>query len=63
MVELRKTGESSYNVLVDGRVVGQVWSWHGSWAAKATNGETRHNLKSRKQALGYVEEASRPGGG
>ena len=63
MAELRKTGESSYDVLVDGRTVGQVWNWHGSWAAKATTGETRHNLKSRKQALEYLEKARRPGGG
>ncbi len=58
MAELRKTGESSYDILVDGRVVGQVWSWHGSWAAKA-HGETRFNLKSRKQALEHVEKAHR----
>ncbi len=63
MAELRKTGESSYEVLVDGRTVGQVWSWHGSWAAKAADGETRHNLKSRKQALAYLEKARRPENG
>lgn len=61
MVELRKTGESSYDVLMNGRVVGQVWSWHGTWAAKA-DGETRHNLKSRKRALEHVERVSRTGG-
>lgn len=62
MAEIRKTGESSYDVVVDGRIVGQVWSWHGSWAARA-DGETRHNLKSRKRALEYVEKARRPGNG
>ena len=62
MAELRKTGESSYDVLVDGRTIGQVWNWHGSWAAKAANGKTRHNLKSRKQALQYLEGVRRPGG-
>ena len=62
MTELRKTGESSYDVLVDGRIIGQVWSGHGPGAAKAANGETRHNLKSRKQALRYLEGVRRPGG-
>lgn len=58
MAELRKTGEKSYDVLMDGRAIGQVWNWHGSWAAKV-NGETRYNLKSRKQALEHVEKAHR----
>lgn len=35
MAELRKTGESQYEVLVDGQTVGQVWNWHGSWSAQA----------------------------
>lgn len=60
-MELRKTGESSYEVVVDGRTIGQVWNWHGSWSAKAGTG-TYHNLKSRKQALEYVEKAHRLGG-
>jgi hypothetical protein len=51
---LRKTGESRYEVLVDGEVVGEVWSWHGSWAARA-EGQTYHNHKSRKQAIERVE--------
>ncbi|QIN77897.1 hypothetical protein GBA65_04490 [Rubrobacter marinus] len=54
MAELRKTGESSYDVLVDGRVAGQVWNWHGSWTARAGD-ETLYNLKSRKQAVERVE--------
>jgi hypothetical protein len=53
MMELRKTAESRYEVLVDGRIVGQVWNWHGSWAAQ-TGDETRYNLKSRKLAVEYV---------
>ena len=63
MAELRKTGESSYDVLVDGRTIGQVWSWHGSWAAKADGGKTRHNFKSRKQALEHLEKVRRTGEG
>ena len=63
MAELRKTGESSYDVVEDGRTIGQVWSWHGSWAAKADGGETRHNLKSRKKALEYLKGARRPEAG
>ena len=62
MAELRKIGESSYEVVVDGRTIGQVWSWHGSWSAKTATG-TSHNLKSRKQALEYVYKAHRTGGG
>ncbi|HKZ26940.1 MAG TPA: hypothetical protein VJ086_03495 [Rubrobacteraceae bacterium] len=54
MAELRKTGESQYEVLVDGEVVGEVWNWHGSWSAQA-NGKTYHGLKSRKQAVERVE--------
>ena len=54
MAELRKTGESRYEVLVDGQAVGQVWNWHGSWAARAGD-ETHYNLKSRKQAVERVE--------
>ncbi len=54
MAELRKTGESRYEVLVDGRVVGQVWNWHGSWTARAGD-EIHYNLKSRKRAVEHVE--------
>jgi hypothetical protein len=54
MAELRKSGESQYEVLVDGEVVGEVWNWHGSWSAQA-NGKTYHGLKSRKQAVERVE--------
>lgn len=53
MTELRKTAESRYEVLVDGRAVGQVWNWHGSWAAQ-TGDDTRYNLKSRKLAVEHV---------
>jgi hypothetical protein len=54
MAELRKTGESQYEVLVDGEVTGEVWNWHGSWSAQA-DGKTYHGLKSRKQAVERVE--------
>lgn len=54
MAELRKTGESQYEVLVDGEVAGEVWNWHGSWSAQA-KGETYHGLKSRKRAVERVE--------
>ena len=54
MAELRKSGESQYEVLVDGEVVGEVWNWHGSWSARA-NGKTYHGLKSRKKAVERVE--------
>ena len=52
--ELRKTGESQYEVLVDGQTLGQVWNWHGSWSAQV-DGKTYHGLKSRKQAVERVE--------
>lgn len=55
MAELRKTGESQYDVLVGGQTVGQVWSWHGSWSAQA-QGKTYHGHKSRKQAVERVEQ-------
>lgn len=54
MAELRKTGESQYEVLVNGQTVGKVWNWHGSWSAQA-GGETYHGYKSRKQAVERVE--------
>ena len=54
MAELRKIGESQYEVLVDGEVAGEVWNWHGSWSAQA-DGKTYHGLKSRKQAVERVE--------
>jgi hypothetical protein len=53
VAELRKTGESQYEVLIDGQAVGQVWNWHGSWSAQAGD-ETYHGLKSRKQAVERV---------
>ncbi|CAA9213237.1 MAG: hypothetical protein AVDCRST_MAG93-122 [uncultured Chloroflexia bacterium] len=56
MAELRKTGANEYDVVADGRVIGRVWNWHGSWSAEA-NGETHHNLKSRKEAISRVEQA------
>jgi hypothetical protein len=51
---LRKTGESRYEVVVDGKTIGQVWSWHGSWAAQIGD-KTYHGHKSRKQAVARVE--------
>jgi hypothetical protein len=58
MGELRKTGESQYDVLVDGQTIGQVWNWHGSWSAQAGS-ETYHGLKSRKKAVERVERIHR----
>ncbi len=58
MAELRKTGESQYEVVVDGQTIGQVWNWHGSWSAQA-EGKTYHGLKSRKQAVERVEQIYR----
>jgi hypothetical protein len=58
MAELRKNGESQYDVLIDGQVVGQVWNWHGSWSAQAGD-ETYHGLKSRKKAVERVEQIHR----
>ena len=54
MVELRKTGANEYDVVVDGRVIGRVWNWHGSWSAKA-EGKIHHNLQSRKDSIVKVE--------
>ena len=54
MSELRKTGESRYEVLVDGVTIGQVWNWHGTWSTQA-DGKTYHGHKSRKQAVKRVE--------
>ncbi len=54
MVELRKTGANQYDVVVDERVIGRVWSWHGSWSAEA-GGMAHHGLKSRKEAIARVE--------
>ncbi len=54
MAELRKTGESQYDVLVAGVTIGQVWNWHGTWSAQA-EGKTYHNHKSRKEAIARVE--------
>jgi hypothetical protein len=31
---LRKTTESHYEVVVDGKTIGEVWNWHGSWSAQ-----------------------------
>jgi hypothetical protein len=55
MAELCKTGESKYEVLVNGQTIGQVWSWHGSWSAQAGD-KTYHGHKSRKQAVERVEQ-------
>ena len=53
MAELRKTGESQYEVLVDEKTIGQVWNWHGTWSAQA-EGKTYHGYKSRKKAVEQV---------
>ncbi len=60
MAELRKTGANEYDVVAEGRVIGRVWNWHGSWSAEA-KGETHHNLKSRKEAIARVEQTHRLG--
>ena len=60
MVELRKTGANYYDVLADGRAIGQVWNWHGSWSAQAGD-KTHHGLKSRKEAIVRVEQTQRLG--
>lgn len=54
-MQLRKTGESRYEVLVNGEIIGQVWNWHGTWTAQA-DGKTYHGHKSRKQAVARVEQ-------
>jgi hypothetical protein len=54
MAELRKTGESQYDVLIEEQTIGQVWNWHGSWSAQA-GAKTYHGHKSRKQAVERVE--------
>ena len=59
MAELRKVGESQYEVLVDGHIIGQVWNWHGTWSAQAGD-KTYHGLKSRKKAVERVERTHRP---
>ena len=53
-MNLRKTGESQYKVVVDKETIGQVWSWHGTWSAQV-DGNTYHGLKSRKKAIECVE--------
>lgn len=62
MAELRKIGQSQYEVVVDERTIGQVWNWHGSWSAQ-THGKTFHGLKSRKKAVERVERAHKSRGG
>jgi hypothetical protein len=59
VAELRKMGESQYEVLVDGQIIGQVWNWHGTWSAQAGD-KTYHGLKSRKKAVERVERTHRP---
>jgi hypothetical protein len=58
MVDLRKTGEKQYEVLVDEQIIGQVWNWHGSWSAQAKE-KTHHGYKSRKKAIERVEQIYR----
>ena len=50
MAELRKVGESQYDVLVEDVVIGQVWTWHGSWSAQAKD-KIYHGYKSRNEAV------------
>lgn len=57
-MELRKSGANQYEVMVDERVIGRVWNWHGSWSVQA-DGKTHHGLKSRKEAISKVEQANR----
>ncbi len=58
MTELRKTGANEYDVVADGRVIGRVWNWHGSWSSEA-NDQTHHGLKRRKEAIAKVEKIQR----
>ncbi len=58
MPELRKTAPNQYDMVVDERVIGQVWNWHGSWSAEAS-GKKYHGLKSRKDAIARVEDIQR----
>ena len=53
MVELRKTGEKQYEVLLDEQVIGQVWNWHCMWSAQADE-KIYHGHKSRKKAVERV---------
>ncbi len=53
MAELRRTGANQYDVVAGERVIGRVWSWHGSWSAKV-DGKAYHGLKSRKEAMARV---------
>jgi hypothetical protein len=55
MVELRKTGQSQYEVVVDEETIGRVWNWHGSWSAQV-EGKTYHGFKSRKKAVERVNQ-------
>ena len=59
MTELRKTGANEYDVVTDGRVIGRVWNWHGSWSTEA-GGKIHHGLKNRKEAIARVEHVYRP---
>jgi hypothetical protein len=58
MAELRKSGANEYDVVVDERLIGRGWNWHGIWSAEA-GGETYHGLKSRKEAIAKVERTHR----
>ncbi len=58
MAELHKTGANQYEVLVDGQAIGQVWNWHGSWAAQADR-KTYYDYKSRRKAVERVEHVHR----
>ncbi len=59
MAELRKTGESQYEAVVDQKIIGQVRNWHGSWSAQV-GGKNFHGLKSRKKAVEHVERVHEP---
>lgn len=58
MTELREIEANEYDVMVNERMIGQVWNWHGSWSAKV-DGKTYHGLKSRKEAITRVERTHR----
>jgi hypothetical protein len=58
MAELQKTGESQYDVLIDGQTIGQVWNRHGSWSAQAGD-KTYEGLKSGSGYEGVPEPLRR----
>ncbi len=53
MPELRKTGANGYGVVLEGRVIGRAWNWHGERSSES-NGEAYHGLNGRKEALLFL---------